>query len=344
MVREAAAQHYLTDAFAAGHLRTPVTAIRHFWHHRYPRFWQRLQHKVAAHTASALREFVPPARLVPRRFLDEHTLAAVQARTRNYPLITFGDLLARVFHDWDNTHGLTLQGGGTLFGDGLLDEGTGKDLAIAAARSEIDDVEVAYRLGASGKPLCGEALYRAVRSATAAPHDAFRPETRSPPPHPITPHKTGGQGMLRNCGALPSSELLGPPSVQQSKRPCAYEQKSPADWTASDQASSTSPASSAGPPCNDGQSTKPARPTTTAFSTTSPTTPKRPCSPSPMVVEVHALPPRDGEEIGQLHAVARLGCTGATGYWCRFNSGAQPLTALPSSGIAQLVSCMDFAS
>jgi len=38
MAREAAAQHYLTDAFASGHLRTPVTAIRRFWHHRYPRF------------------------------------------------------------------------------------------------------------------------------------------------------------------------------------------------------------------------------------------------------------------------------------------------------------------
>jgi hypothetical protein len=38
MAWEAAAQHYLTDTFAAGHLWTPVTAIRHFWHHRYPQF------------------------------------------------------------------------------------------------------------------------------------------------------------------------------------------------------------------------------------------------------------------------------------------------------------------
>ena len=104
----------------------------------------------------------------------------MQARTRGFPPITFGDLLARVFHDWDNSHGLTLEGGGVLFGDGLLEQGVGKDLVIAAVRSGIDDVEGAYRLGASGSRLQGKALYQAVRSATGAPDDAFRPETRIP--------------------------------------------------------------------------------------------------------------------------------------------------------------------
>ncbi|MGH3979194.1 MAG: hypothetical protein ACRDRZ_09375 [Pseudonocardiaceae bacterium] len=187
MAREAAAQHHLTDAFAAGHLRTPVTAMRHFWHHRYPRFWESLQRKVASDTASALRELVRPARMLPEGFLYDRARAAVEARTRGYPPITLGDLLARVFHDWDNSHGLTLEGGGVLFGDGLLEEGVGKDLAVAAARSGIDDVEVAYQLGVSGSRLRGEALYRAVRSATGAPHDAFGPETRIPTPSADNP-------------------------------------------------------------------------------------------------------------------------------------------------------------
>ncbi|MGH3998342.1 MAG: hypothetical protein ACRDTJ_12860, partial [Pseudonocardiaceae bacterium] len=103
MAKEAAAQHYLTDAFAAGHLRTPVTAIRHFWHHRYPRFWQSLQRKVAADTATALRGLVPPARILPEGILYERALTAVKARTSRFPPITLGDLLARVFHDWDNS-------------------------------------------------------------------------------------------------------------------------------------------------------------------------------------------------------------------------------------------------
>ena len=38
MAPEAAAQHHLTDAFAAGHLPTPVAAIRRYWKARYPRF------------------------------------------------------------------------------------------------------------------------------------------------------------------------------------------------------------------------------------------------------------------------------------------------------------------
>jgi hypothetical protein len=206
MAREAAAQHYLTDAFAAGHLRTPVTAIRHFWHHRYPWFWQSLQRKVAADTASALRELLRPARILPDGFLDDRVYAAVQARTRGFPPITLGDLLARVFHDWDNSHGLTLQGGGVLFGDGLLEEGVGKELAVAAVRLGIDDVEVAYRLGASGSRLRGEALYRVVRSATGAPDDVFRPETRIPTPSADNPPQNW---RARDAEALWSSPIVG---------------------------------------------------------------------------------------------------------------------------------------
>jgi hypothetical protein len=56
MAREAAAQHYLTDALAAGHLRTPVADIRRYWKARYRHFWEHLQHNVAADTARSLRE------------------------------------------------------------------------------------------------------------------------------------------------------------------------------------------------------------------------------------------------------------------------------------------------
>lgn len=99
MAREAAAQHYLTDAFAAGHLRTPVAAMRELWQVRYPTFWEGLRHKAASDTIAALRELAAPLRLVPRRTLDGRTQAAVEARTRAYPRISLGDLLAKVFHD-----------------------------------------------------------------------------------------------------------------------------------------------------------------------------------------------------------------------------------------------------
>jgi hypothetical protein len=206
MAREAAAQHYLTDAFAAGHLRTPVTAIRQFWHHRYPGFWESLQCKVAADTAVALRELTRPARILPDDFLYDRAYAAVKARTRRYPPITFGDLLARVFHDWDDSHGLTLQGGGILFGDGHLDDGVGKQLATTAARAGIDDIDIAYRLGASGSRLHGPALYRAVRSATGGANDAFTPETLIPTPSADNPPQNW---RATDAEALWSSPIVG---------------------------------------------------------------------------------------------------------------------------------------
>jgi hypothetical protein len=206
MAREAAAQHYLTDAFAAGHLRTPVTAIRRFWHHRYPQFWQSLQRKVASDTACALRELARPAKMLPDGFLYQRTLAAVRARTRGFPPLGLGDLLARVFHDWDDSHGLLLDGGGILFGDGHLEQGVGQELAIAAARAGIDDVEAAYRLGLSGSHSSGEALYQAVRSATGAPHDTFRPETWIPTPSADNPPQNW---WARDTETLWDSPIVG---------------------------------------------------------------------------------------------------------------------------------------
>ncbi len=187
MAREAAAQHYLTDAFAAGHLRTPVAAIREFWQARYPGFWEGLRRKVASDTVAALRELNTPLRLLPASFLYGRTLQAVRARTRGFPRISLGDLLAKVFHDYDNTHGLTLEGGGSLFGDGCLDHGLTRELALSAVRAGVDDVEVAFGLGVSGKSASGETLYRAVRQATGAPAEQFLAETEIPTASPDNP-------------------------------------------------------------------------------------------------------------------------------------------------------------
>ncbi len=187
MAREAAAQHYLTDAFAAGHLRTPVAAIRRFWKARYPSFWKHLQRRVASDTATALRELSQAIRLVPAQFLYRRTLSELTIRTSRYPELSLGDLVARAFHDWDNTHGLAVDGGGVVFGDGHVDEGVTKDLALAGVRAGIDDVEIAFGLGASGSPLNGEALYKTVREVTGVGGEAFLAETRIPRLSPTNP-------------------------------------------------------------------------------------------------------------------------------------------------------------
>ena len=187
MAREAAAQHYLTDSFAAGHLRTPVADIRHYWRARYPAFWEQLQRKVAADTAKALRELSLLMRVLPSRALRRRTLSEVTARTSGYPQLSVGDLIARMFHDWDNEHGLAVESGGVVFGDGHVDEGATSALALAAVRAGIDDIEVAFRLGASGSRLGGEALYRAVREATGSEGERFLAERKVPRPAPTNP-------------------------------------------------------------------------------------------------------------------------------------------------------------
>ena len=168
MAGEAVAQHYLTDAFAAGHLRTPVADIRRYWKHRYPDFWNQLQRRVAADTAATLRKVSAALRLLPGGYLRRRTQAELATRTAGYPELSLGDLIARCLHDWDNAHGLELDGGGVVFGDGLIGEGVTTDLALAAVRAGNDDVEVAFGLGASGRRRPGADLYEAVRLATGA--------------------------------------------------------------------------------------------------------------------------------------------------------------------------------
>lgn len=203
MAREAAAQHYLTDAFSAGHLRTPVADIRRYWRARYPGFWMHLQRRVASDTAAALRELSRVMRLLPARLVYERTLAELTKRTTQYPELSLGDLVARCFHDWDNTHGLDVDGGGVVFGDGRVDEGDTTALALAGARAGVDDVESAFELGRSGRPLGGEPLYAAVREATAGGGRAFLAETKVPRPSESNPRQNWRANDVQSLWASP---------------------------------------------------------------------------------------------------------------------------------------------
>jgi hypothetical protein len=118
--------------------------------------------------------------MVPAAYLHRRTLGELSGRTGRYPELSVGDLVARCLHDWDNAHGLELEGGGTIFGDGHIDEGVTTELALAGVRAGNDDVEVAFSLGASGRTLGGDHLYEAVRRETRIDGAAFVAETRIP--------------------------------------------------------------------------------------------------------------------------------------------------------------------
>lgn len=206
MAREAAAQHYLTDAFAAGHLRTPVADIRRYWRARYPAFWENLQRRVSADTATQLRELNLALRLIPRRYLQRRSLSELTTRTSQYPELSLGDLVARAFHDWDNTHGLAVEEGGIIFGDGHIDEGVTRDLALAGVRAGIDDIEVAFALGAAGSRLRGEALYATVREATGAVDGRFVAEAKVPQ---LLPSNPAQNWLAPDAESLWASPMVG---------------------------------------------------------------------------------------------------------------------------------------
>jgi hypothetical protein len=126
---------------------------------------------------------------LPAGFVHDSTLSALKRRTSRYPQLSLGDFLARLFHDWDNSHGLMIDTGDVVFGDGHVDQGATRQLALAAVRAGIDDVQAAFDLGAACGRLTGEPLYRTVRAATGAPADTFLAETKIPRPSAANPRQ-----------------------------------------------------------------------------------------------------------------------------------------------------------
>ena len=193
MAVEAAAQHYLTDAFASGHLRTPITLIREFWGNKYPLFWYNLRHKLALDTAVKMNEqdtnLTTIVGSVKRMY--EAISATVEAMASTLPAITLGDLLAKIFHDVDNDKGLAINSGGRLYGDDRLNSpdsnNVTRGLAIAALRAGNTDISVAHGIGLSSQILLDDDLFDAVRLATGAPPGEFVPETHIPVPSASNP-------------------------------------------------------------------------------------------------------------------------------------------------------------
>lgn len=137
--------------------------------------------------------------------MHRRTLSELTTRTSQYPELSLGDLVARCFHDWDNAHGLAVEVGGVVFGDGHIDKGATKDLALAGVRAGNDDISIASEMGASGSGRTGEALYRAVQEATGTDGDVFRAERKVP--------RVSAANPAQNWQARDAESLWGSPIV-----------------------------------------------------------------------------------------------------------------------------------
>ncbi|MBB4634916.1 eCIS core domain-containing protein [Longimicrobium terrae] len=209
LAREAAAQHYLSDAFSAGHLLTAITSIRAYWGGRYPLFWYNLLHKIGLDTATAMNaQSAAITNVLSVSFLYGRIMGDINAMAASLPPITLGDMVARVFHDWDNEHGVDVGGGRTVFGDNQLDNpapsNATRGLAQAAMRAGITDVRQAYTLGAAGGTAVDRpALFAAVRSGTGATGTQYAPETMILTPASTQPAHNWHAADLETLWTLP---------------------------------------------------------------------------------------------------------------------------------------------
>ena len=194
---EAAAQHYLSDAFAAGHLRTPIADIRQYWGEKYPLFWYNLRHKIALDTAMRLNDQTTNLTtfITTVNQLYVKILLQVEQIAGSLPAITVGDLLSKIFHDQDNEQGLEVVGGGRMYGDGHLDSPDPRNQTRVRAQSAIRDgnadVQKAYQLGTQigdGQSVPDADIFDQVRAATAT-GDQYLAETRMPVPLATQPQQ-----------------------------------------------------------------------------------------------------------------------------------------------------------
>ncbi len=180
--QEALAAHFLTDAFSAGHIRTPRGAIQQHWESLFPNFRQDLVTTIACYMASYINHRDTVGWLVTVDFLTGQIAETIRAQGGSrLSSFSIGDLISKVLHDADNA-GLDVvsrQGpGGTgpihwrAVGDEFLFPSTPDAAATqtaqfteAAIRMGFDEgqqAEQAGRVGSPLTPLLDESRFRAL--------------------------------------------------------------------------------------------------------------------------------------------------------------------------------------
>jgi hypothetical protein len=162
MLYEAFSSHFLTDAYAAGHLRTPRAAIAEYWNARIPMFWTNLQLWMAERIAKHMNDHSVAGYPLTVQILYEAAQNTLSKVAKKIPELTFGDVISGAVHDIDNLEGVMAQVGSDvvkLVGDGqVIDE---KDRALvngvktaekaaAGVKVSLEDVKSAHTMGKAG--------------------------------------------------------------------------------------------------------------------------------------------------------------------------------------------------
>jgi hypothetical protein len=198
---EAFADHFLTDAFSAGHQQTERASIKEYWDARIPNFWKNFQIWLADQLVLHARA---GARLAPQWAREQISLPKVGEAVVKIPPLGFGDIVSGAIHAYYNRYGaqadvagrrITLVGDANLLTkavpnaslpekerefqpkDDQLRHVTDKskdtfDAATAAVKAGIAEVYEAYDLGRQGEDpeSVPDKILRARSGAFAAEH------------------------------------------------------------------------------------------------------------------------------------------------------------------------------
>ena len=109
---EAFADHFLTDAFSAGHQQTERASIKDYWDSKVPDFYTKFQHWLAEGVTLELRKHPKSTKskvgshITPQFVTEEIALPQVQAAMANLPKLGFGDIVSGAIHDYFNANGV----------------------------------------------------------------------------------------------------------------------------------------------------------------------------------------------------------------------------------------------
>jgi Domain of unknown function (DUF4157) len=168
VAEEAFAQHFLTDAFSAGHVRTPRGDIQAHWSRLLPNFIPNFVTMVSCYMASHINARDNVGYVLTVDSLTNRIRPKIVAQAGNkLGAFSIGDLISKVLHDADNegldvvsqssstssgTHRWRSLGDGNLFaasGVGNTAQQQTQQMINAAVRFSFDEAQQAFRAGAS---------------------------------------------------------------------------------------------------------------------------------------------------------------------------------------------------
>jgi hypothetical protein len=198
MAQDAFGQHYLTDAFSAGHMRTARLGITQHWNAKVPMFYTNLQMFMAEEVAKYVEQHGNRRQRWVSVDFKMHTkgglgvippgaFAQVSKELAKLPPMPLGNVVGLAVHDWENKRtmgpkdqrprGVVVRVQGRklrVVGDGRLveQETSGKakvldlrtmNAAVAAVQASVSEIRQAYALGRR-KAGAGEVLARLRRA------------------------------------------------------------------------------------------------------------------------------------------------------------------------------------